>query len=182
MWGDGSGSAQGVCRTIPEEAMTGGHMEPRRFLPCFFVTAVLGIGHVVAFFGAASPRLFRIRPVSTCARTRWPCTNLAAATGGGDISNGSNPLPPPQPPLREEDEVLPPHFHTGATVAWVQRILDAFEENFPGEELMEPTRRKLLNPEEQARELAVADAAVISHDFLRSADDPIFIYGRRRIV
>lgn len=155
------------------------YMQPlRRGLPLFLAILLGERPGVVAFFGAAFPNLFR----DSNNVTRPRCSHLlAAARGGGDgRSDQSNASSPPQPSLKgDEDEVLPPHFQTDATVAWVQLVLDSFEETFAGEVLVEGLDREFLSPSEQAREVAVADVAVISHDFLRNAEDPIFIYGRR---
>lgn len=126
---------------------------------------LLGVSHAEAFFSPAG-RPFRRRASSVVDET------YCAAANRGVVSVASRKL-------RGEQDVFPPHFQSDETVAWVQLLLDSFEETFDGQSLIRGLNRESLSPEEQARQVAVADVAVVSHDFLRSADDPIFIYGAR---
>lgn len=127
---------------------------------------LLGVSHAEAFFrSAATP--FRRR-----AMVREQSTSTACFEGRG-VGDAS-------PRLESEQDVLPPHFRSADSVAWVQLMLDSFEETFAGQPLIRGLERESSSPEEQARQVAVADVAMVSHDFQRSADDPIFIYGARR--
>lgn len=132
---------------------------------------LLGIRHAEAFFcAAASPFRRRANTVvlvgqqNNCAPAIDPCFGVSDAS----------------PKLEGEQGVLPPHFQSVASVAWVQLMLDSFEETFAGQPLIRGLDRESLGREEQARQVAVADVAVVSHDFLRSEDDPIFIYGAKK--
>lgn len=69
---------------------------------------------------------------------------------------------------------LPPHYTSASSVSWVQKILDSHEDEFGGQPLV---GREGACEMEQARRVATAQFAVISHDFLRNAEDPIFVYG-----
>ena len=137
---------------------------------------VLGVSHAEAFFcAAANP--FRRRAntalVEEQQRNRAAGITSTACFEGRDVGHAS-------PRLEGEQDVLPPHFRSADSVAWVQLVLDSFEETFDGQPLIGGLDRESLSPEEQARQVALADVAVVSHDFLRSADDPIFIYGARK--
>lgn len=131
---------------------------------------LLGISHAEAFFcAAAGPFRRRGNAAAAAAGQNYcPAATTTCCQGRG-VSDSS--------PRLEGEHVLPPYFQSAATVAWVQLMLDSFEETFDGESLIRGLDRESLCSEEQAREVAVADVAVVSHDFLRSADDPIFIYG-----
>lgn len=60
----------------------------------------------------------------------------------------------------------------------MQLILDSWESEVSGDEQLIPGRgRDGDDVVEQARRLADLPVVVISHDFLRNAEDPIFIYG-----
>ncbi len=123
---------------------------------------MLGTNHVAAFLGAppAPPASCGRRPAGRLAPHSSAVSHARSPTGGS------------------EQEILPPHYQSVASVAWVQQILDSYEENFGGC-LIQGLDRKILSAEEQAREVALADVAVVSHDFLRNANDPIYIYGKR---
>lgn len=88
--------------------------------------------------------------------------------GGGSIAGGD----------------LPSCFTSEATIAWVQQILASWDNEYGqgdggdggGDGGLIGTRED-VDEAEQARRLAAAPFAVVSHDFLRDAHDPIFIYG-----
>lgn len=72
-------------------------------------------------------------------------------------------------------DTLPAHFVAEPVVAWVQQMLNSYRDEF-GEELMGENSGG-MSAHEQVQRVAMAPFAVVSHDFLRDADDPIFIYG-----
>lgn len=79
----------------------------------------------------------------------------------------------------DDDDELPDYFTSEATVAWVQLMLDSWEsKKAAGGEPLIPNRGSSSSTEvQQARQLANLQYAVVSHDFLRNKEDPIFIYG-----
>lgn len=56
------------------------------------------------------------------------------------------------------------------------QVLASFEDAF-GYELIDGLDRSTASPEETARVAARWQCGLVSHDFLRSVEDPIFIYG-----
>lgn len=135
---------------------------------------LVGISCAEAFLCAAvSP--FRRRADTGMVHQK---SNDCAAASTTCIFAGRDASSASPKPEGEQDE-LPPHFQSDDSVAWAQLMLDSWEETFAGQSLIRGLDRQSLTKEEQARQVAVADEAVVSHDFLRSADDPIFIYGER---
>lgn len=128
---------------------------------CHVVLAVLllGTNQVAAFLGA---------PLASFRRRPGYMPHSSSNAVGHEKSPAGSP----------EQEVLPSHFQSAASIAWVQQILDSYEETFDGQSLIPSLDRTRLSPEEQAREVALADVAVVSHDFLRNAEDPMYIYGK----
>lgn len=57
-------------------------------------------------------------------------------------------------------------------------MLDSYEDAF-GHGLIDGLDRGKASPEEQASVVAGWSCGLVSHDFLRDAEDPIFIYGTR---
>lgn len=77
------------------------------------------------------------------------------------------------------EDPLPPHFTSASTVAWTRLMLDSYENEYH-EPLLDSFDREAGGrdyDDERARRLATAPFGVASHDFHRSAEDPIFIYG-----
>lgn len=82
----------------------------------------------------------------------------------------------------DSDDLLPDHFISEATVAWVQLMLDSWESQVLGGEPLIPDRSGSSSTEvQQAQQLANLRYAVVSHDFLRNKEDPIFVYGNLRV-
>lgn len=147
---------------------------------------LFGVSHAGAFFCAAAGPFRRIsntalalvnRGYSAAAKSTSTSTSTTCFEGRGvsGVSDASSRFEGVQ-------GALPPHFQSADSVAWVQLVLDSFEEAFDGQALMPWLDRESLSPQEQARQVAVAEEALISHDFLRNADDPIFIYGARKNI
>lgn len=77
------------------------------------------------------------------------------------------------------EDPLSPHFTSSSTVAWTRLVLDSYQNEYR-EPLLDGLDCDVVERDydvERARRLATAPFGVISHDFYRSAEDPMFIYG-----
>ncbi|CAM9889176.1 unnamed protein product [Scytosiphon promiscuus] len=128
-----------------------------------------GRHRVAALFFPAAPHAFHQRANACGARCYFPVNRRAISTAFAPAANSNS-----ERDVRETP--IPAHFTTASTTAWVQQVLDSFEEAF-GHGLIDGFDRGESSPEEQARVAARWPCGLVSHDFLRSAEDPIFIYG-----
>ncbi|CAM9553087.1 unnamed protein product [Ectocarpus sp. 12 AP-2014] len=155
--------------------MTAVAAKPARVLPVIALLA-LGANRALAFLGAARPNSALRRrdggPITTLVR---PSNVPNCCQSAGGVADA---LPSQRPPstTEREEEMLPAQSKGPATVAWVQLMLDSFEDTF-GRGIIDGLDREKLSPEEQEREIDRSDVPIVSHDFLRNAEDPIFIYG-----
>ncbi|CAN0242010.1 unnamed protein product, partial [Ectocarpus sp. 13 AM-2016] len=153
--------------------MTAVATKPARVLPVIALL-VLGAGRALAFLGAACPNSALRRRDGGAITTFVRPSNVPNCQSGGV----ADALPSQRPPSTTEREegMLPAQSKGPATVAWVQLMLDSFEDTF-GRGIIDGLDREKLSREEQEREIDRSDVPIVSHDFLRSAEDPIFIYG-----
>lgn len=154
--------------------MTAVAVKPARVLPVLALLA-LGAGRALAFLGAACPNSALRRRDGGAITTLVRPSNVPNCQSAGGVADA---LPSQRPPstTEREEEMLPAQSKGSATVAWVQLMLDSFEDTF-GRGIIDGLDREKLSPEEQEREIDRSDVPIISHDFLRNAEDPIFIYG-----
>ncbi|CAM9926227.1 unnamed protein product [Ectocarpus fasciculatus] len=155
--------------------MTAVAVQPARVLHVLALLA-LGAGRALAFLGAASPNsALRRRDGGAVATLVRPSHVPNCSQPGGGVADA---LPPQRPPstTEREEEMLPAQSKGSATVAWVQLMLDSFEDTF-GRGIIDGLDREKLSPEEQEREVDRSGVPIVSHDFLRNAEDPMFIYG-----
>lgn len=106
--------------------------------------------------------------------TRETCAQAASSNGGDQHTRNSSAT---VTQTGASDYELPAHFVSERIVSWLQLILDSYESEVDGGEPLIPDRAT-GSEEEQARQVAKLPVAILSHDFLRNSEDPIFIYGR----
>ncbi|CAM9451613.1 unnamed protein product [Ectocarpus sp. 6 AP-2014] len=154
--------------------MTAVAVKPARVLPVLALLA-LGAGRALAFLGAACPNSALRRRDGGAITPLVRPSNVPNCQSAGGVADALPSQRPPSTTEREED-MLPAQSKGSATVAWVQLMLDSFEDTF-GRGIIDGLDREKLSPEEQEGEIDRSDVPIVSHDFLRNAEDPIFIYG-----